>query len=399
MEAKWDYSSSSQTVLFLICSLKLGASESIWSNKIQLLLDESQMCIEKGEVDCLSGGVNDENTLTDQQRERLKELSSTIPSPKRVGPEIDVDRDANKKITKHECEGDSSIQMACGNTNKITAHQNSYRSENGTFRQHFVITHINFFKKSTDNQSEVSQTKPLSVVNVNVLYQATDGTWCECEDIAIAPIALRDEEPLWLANSIINIEPDKLVSYVIKGSIVVKGHPGRDNARRNRIHHNLPQPFKLKIIVQDNSNKQCSLVVEQLNKPLDIDTSASFTKYNQSSINEFLAFVYADDCENDERIFLAIYLDTENRIVINSDHSFSIILDRKNIRTIEFNAKQNNTIEVPFDSIYYQHDNREKKAIGLFDPETFMFYAIRLEVSVNTSKSEETVLLPIEKIK
>jgi hypothetical protein len=65
---------------------------------------------------------------------------------------------------------------------------------------------------------------------------------------------------------------------------------------------------------------------------------------------------------------------------------------------MEFNAKQNNTTEVSFDSIYYQHGTQEKKAIGLFDSETFMFYAIRLEVTTKTSKSEETVILPLEKI-
>ncbi|CAF4614220.1 unnamed protein product, partial [Rotaria sp. Silwood2] len=152
-------------------------------------------------------------------------------------------------------------------------------------------------------------------------------------------------------------------------------------------------------VMTDNFNKQCPLIVEQLNKILEFDTSESFVKYNQSSINDLLAFVYADDCEYDERIFMAIYLNTENQLVIKSGHMYSIILERKNIRTMEFNAKQNQTTEVLLDSIYYQSDKQEKKAIALFDSQTNMFYAIRLEISTNTSKTEETILLPLEKIK
>jgi len=356
------------------------------------------MCIEKGEINYLSGETNNDQILTDQQRECLKELASKIPLPKRSGPEIDIDKYANKKITKHECEGDSLVRMAYGSTNTVTVYQDSYSSDNGTFRQHFVITHINFSKKSNENHS-IPIDKPLSVVNITVLYQTDDESWCECEDIAIAPIALRNEEPRWLADSIINIEPDKLISFVIKGWIYVKGEPGKDNTRRTRIHKNLPQPFKLQIVIKDNFNKQSSLIIEQLNKPLEFDTFASFLKYNQSAINDLLAFVYADDCESDERIFMGIYLNKEDQIVIKSDHSYSITLERKNIRTMEFNAKQNNTTEVSFDSIYYQYGTREKKAIGLFDSETFMFYAIRLEISTKTSKTEETIVLPLEKIK
>ncbi|CAF4368446.1 unnamed protein product [Rotaria magnacalcarata] len=96
---------------------------------------------------------------------------------------------------------------------------------------------------------------------------------------------------------------------------------------------------------------------------------------------------------------MAIYIDKEHQLVIKSGHSYSITLGRKNIRTMEFEAKQNQTTEVLFDSIYYQYDKQEKKATALFDSEYFIFYAIRLEISTSTSKTEETVLLPLETIK
>ncbi|CAF4292951.1 unnamed protein product, partial [Adineta steineri] len=332
------------------------SSEQIWSNKLHLLLDESRMCIEKGEITCLSE-INDDNILTEQQREYLKELATKIPPIKQIGPQIDVNKDADKKITKHECEGDSLVRMAYGARNTVTAYQESYSSEEGTFRQHFVITHINFSKKSGD--------KPILVTNLTVHYQTNDGSWCECEDIAIGSITLRDQEPCWLADLAIEIESDK------------------------RIHKNLPQPFKLKIILTDNSNKQSSLIVEQLNKPLEYETSESFLKYNQSSINNLLGFIYADDCENDERISMGIYLNKEYELVINSQNS-CITLNRKAIRSMEYKAKQDNTPEILFDSIHHQYETQEKKAIALFDPENFILYAVRFEVSTKTSKTEKT---------
>ena len=395
IEAKWEYDSS-ERILFLICSLKIGSSEQIWSTRIQLLLDESQVCIEKGEISYLSGESIDANKLTEKQIERLQQLASNLPPPKRSGPEIDIDKDANKTITKHECEGESPIHIAYGSTNIVKTYQDTHSSANGTFRQHFVITHINFVKNSSD--ASTSTEKPISIVNIAVRYQTEDGSWHECEDTAIAPIALRDEEPRWLADSVISLEPDKLVSYAIKGSVTVKGEPGKDNARRRRAHKTFPQPLKLQIVIKDNFNKQCSLIVEQLNKPLDITTLSSFVEYNKSSINELLAFVYADDCECDERSYLAVYLNKDNHIAISSSNSISTSFQQRYIRTMEFNAKQNNTTEVPIDTICSQYGTEEKKAVCLFDAETFMFYGIRLEVTTKTSKSEETVILPLEKL-
>lgn len=404
IEAKWEYDSISDDSLFLICNLKLGSDEHIWSYRLHLLLDETRMCIKKDKIIHLSDQNTAHDKLINQRRERLEELASKIPLAKREGPEIDINQHRDKTITKYECEGNSLVRMTYGSTNTVTVYQDLHVSDDGTFLQHFVITHITFSKKLSDpsdilhKEHLASINRPISVVNLTVFYHANDGLWHECEDIAIAPIALRNEEPRWLADSIINIEGEKIISFVIKGCFRVQGKPGRDNATRKRIHKNLPQPFQLKIVITDNFNNQSSLIVEQLNKLLEYDTSESFLKYNQSSINDLLAFVYADDCDNDERIFMAIYLDKENYLVIKSGHNYSISLDQKNIRTMEFNAKKDKTTEISFDSIYYQYEKQEKKAIALFDPETYMFYAIRFEISTITSHTEETILLPLEKI-
>jgi hypothetical protein len=294
--------------------------------------------------------------------------------------------------------------MAYGNTNTVTTYQDLGSREEGTIRQHFIITHIIFSKKPLvlpeilNQKRSTPVDKPVSVASLIVFYQIHDGSWRECQDVAIAPIATSNEEPKWLTDSIINIEPDKLISLTIKGWIPIKGVPVSHYNARSRVHRSLPQPLKLKIVITDNFGKQCSLVVEQLNKPLQLPTRESFLKNNQSSINELLAFVYADDCEIDGRIYMAVYLTKENELVIKHSEGRYATYQRKILRTMEFNAKQNKTTEIHLDVIHHQDYGNELKAFFLFDPETYLVYAIRLELVTKTSKSEETVPIPLEKI-
>jgi len=69
IETKWEYDTVSSKDLFIICKLKVGSSDEVCSNKLQIILDHSHMRIEKGEITGLSGETNDGTTLTDQQRQ------------------------------------------------------------------------------------------------------------------------------------------------------------------------------------------------------------------------------------------------------------------------------------------------------------------------------------------
>ncbi|CAF3378021.1 unnamed protein product [Rotaria socialis] len=404
LETKWEYNSISNKELFIICNLKTGSDDEVFSEKLSILLDHSRGRIKKGEITHLSGDTHDDKTLTDQQRERLKELASKLPPPKQTGPHIALNEMLNLKSTRHECEGESSIRMTYGNTNTVTTYQDTARGQDNAFRQNFVITHIIFSKKPTilpeilQQKRSTQIEKPVSVAGLTVFYQVHDGSWRECQEIAIASITMRNEEPKWLTDSVINIEPDKLFSFAIRGSVSIRGEVGRDNQTRQRTHKSLPQPFKLKIIITDSISKQCSLVVEHLNKPLDLITRESFLNSYQSSISELVGFTYADDCETDERVYMAIYVNTENQIIVKNGGSYAYTFTRQMIRTMEFTAKQNQTPEVDLDYIHQSNARHSSRAFALFDPETYMLYAIRLELSTVTSKTEETILIPIEKI-
>ncbi|CAF0978405.1 unnamed protein product [Adineta steineri] len=223
--------------------------------------------------------------------------------------------------------------------------------------------------------------------------------WRECQDVAIAPIPIRNEEPRWLTESVINIQPDKLISFTIRGTLRVKGDIGLDNAARERMHRSLPQPFKFKIVVTDSSGKQCSLIIEQLNKPLDPLTRESFIYDEKSNIGEFLAFTYADDVEQEKRLYAGIFINKLGELVVKISGSYTGAYDRKIIRAMQYHAKQNKTPEVDLDGTTYDLYDTHGRAIAIFDPETYMFYAVRLELTTKTSKTVETVLIPVEKIK
>ena len=177
-------------------------------------------------------------------------------------------------------------------------------------------------------------------------------------------------------------------------SIRVKGSPNKNNTTRSRAHRSLPQPLKLKILVTDNQSKTCSLVVEQINEPLKLITKESWLKNNEDKLNQLIAFVYADDCEYDERIYITVYIDKEHCLVIGVDGRY-VIMNTAQIRTMQFNAKKSKKTEELIDFV----SDSEIKATSLFDPETFLFYAIRIELTTTTSKTVETVLLPLDAIK
>lgn len=404
LEARWHYNSTSNDNLAVLCQLKVVSNETIVSNKLNLVLDVKRFEIRKGDLEILSGSDNDASILTDEQRTRLKQLQESIPPAKRVGPEISFQRPTSAKLNKYECEGESTVRMSCGNTNTLMAYQDLSNREENIFRQEFTLTHIIFSKKQIilpeilQQKRSTPAEKPVSVTHLSILYQNSDGAWKECDDVVIAPVTVRNEQPRWLTDSVIHVEPDKLFSFLIRGSFLVKGHIGRDNSTRQRIHKSLPQPFKLKIVATDNFGKQSSLIVESVNKPLQVENREHFLKHNHWSVKELLAFIFADDCELDERIFVAICIGKENDLIIKNSNTFSVTLDRRALRTLAYQARQSQTNELPLESLHYQSYGNECRIFLLFDSQTKLFYGIRVELTTQTSKTEETIFISTENL-
>jgi hypothetical protein len=303
------------------------------------------------------------------------------------------------KINIHECEGDSAIRMIQGSESSVEMTQEMH-ARDGSFRNFVSITHIIMSKKPIilpeilTNKRSIPVDKPISIVRVNVQYQRHDGKWLDCQNVKIVVASTQQNDKQKLATSILNIEPDKLVSVSIETAIQVKGKPNRSSNTRRRAHRSLPQPLKLKIIVTDNLSKTCSLTIEQMNEPLELITREIFLEKRKENVKKLIAFVHADDCEYDERICAAVYINNEDCLVI-SDESRCAYIQKSQLRTLQWNAKKNKKTE---ELIEFVSDSKIK-ATSLFDPETFLLYAIRIELTTTTSQTVETVLLPLDEIK
>ncbi|CAF1384523.1 unnamed protein product, partial [Didymodactylos carnosus] len=384
VESKWVYDQQNETLLSIVSSVKTGYEQQIWTKKICFSLNEQQMKIMKGETVHLSGQEENDDNI----QARLEELKSKITVPKREGPEIIINN-SELKLRKYECEGDSLVRMT-GNNITVTANQDSY-ARDGKFKNYFFIKQIIFSKKP------LAVDKPISVAQVSVQYQDHQ-TWKECQDVAIAPTTNTHEDYSFYSDTILNLKPDTLMSLTVRASIVVNGNPGRDRSARQRAHKSLPQPLKLKINVVDNLGETCSLIVEQCNSPLNIETKESYLK--KLDIPDLIAFVYADDCDRDERIFTVIYLEKDvQHLIIRFSYGTYFTWEKKYMKTLEFNAKQNSTTELELDSMNKTSESDEWKTTALFDSETSLLYGLRIQLKTKTSKTEETILLPVDKIK
>ncbi|CAF0892504.1 unnamed protein product [Didymodactylos carnosus] len=312
------------------------------------------------------------------------DFSSKIPKPQRQGPELIAVEPPKTK--KHVCEGDSVIRLLTpGNILQIEANQN-LSAYDGTFINYFFIPKI--IIQNTSKQ-------PVSIIEFTAEYENQEGIWCECKTVNIGPPS-NNGEYTWLADSVINLEPAKLMTFALEVQIVVQGKPGRDNQRRARAHISLPQPLKIRVQAHDTDGKTCSLIVEQANTPLQLPTKEFLM--TKCSITNIISYVYVDDCEDHSRRFVIIYLNDESILTFAFGDSLHGLTprywDKSTIKKLQKQAKENGNTEIVLDdwSSYGQYT-------ALFDPITFILYAVRIELVSDTSKTEETVLLPLKQIK
>jgi hypothetical protein len=127
-------------------------------------------------------------------------------------------------------------------------------ARDGGFRNFITITDIIISKKPVvlpeilNQKRSAPAEKPIGIAQVQIQYQRHDGKWVECQDANIEMASTKQDDRRKIVTSILNIEPDKLVSVSLYASIRVKGNSSRNSTTRARAHRSLPQPFKLKII-------------------------------------------------------------------------------------------------------------------------------------------------------
>ncbi|CAF4029252.1 unnamed protein product [Rotaria sordida] len=319
------------------------------------------------------------------------DYTSKIPSGIHEGPEIKIENVDSMKITKHICEGNSAVRLLLtGNSKDRYVHANQdLFDRNGKFLNYFFIPKLVFQNTSKD---------PISILEMTGKYKNSEGNWCDCEDVKIGPPVSDDAAQYhWLPDTTVNLKPLKLTTFAVRVDVQVHGKSGLTNEHRSRAHKSLPQPFKIRLHLHDTEGKTVSLIVEQVNDPLVLPTKERIIE--QFGYEDVIAFVYADDCEEDKRHWVAVYYEDKTKLRFSFGDSLygctTQYLDTWLIKKLYNEAKKTASAEIVLNE--WNDDCRTMTA--LFDQETFILFGVRIELRTQTSKTIETILLPLDQIK
>jgi hypothetical protein len=137
--------------------------------------------------------------------------------------------------------------------------------------------------------------------------------------------------------------------------------------------------------------------VEQLNEPLNLTTKEKLIK--AWDFTDIIAFLYADDCNQDERYWALIHCEDTFKLQFSFGNTLSShetkYLNTELIRQLYNEAKKNQLTQI----VLTDWNNEWRTSIALFDKKTFNLYGVRIELTTATSKTIETILLPLDKIK
>ncbi|CAF3814671.1 unnamed protein product [Rotaria sordida] len=348
-----------------------------FENKCQELIDKinSIIGIKRSESPHQTIIIEDESDEEDFQ------ISSSFVPPEIIheGPQInDEILEIIPKI--YSSEGDSSIRLI-NQSKEIECNQDLY-ARNGKFFNSFTFPHFIFHNTSSEY---------VGILQLSAQYEnncENSNKWISCQ------LILNQDQ------QIINIEPNKLLLCSITIKIELNGSPGVDNQHRFRAHHLLPQPLKLKINIEDTQMKHASLIIEQVNRPLNLPTLEKLIDQLNICQSNILGFVSADDCLIEIRYFALVYYSNDENSFIK--FSFGCDLssrrspswDKQYVKNLQKKAKQEKKFEL------IVHENIFDPFIhclALFD-HCFRLQAIYIKIKTNTSITIQTISLPIQQI-
>jgi hypothetical protein len=361
----------------IVVSVKVSSEKQTWSDQLELELVKKStgQVVTPGTVTHVSGSEveEDEVNLDD----------APVPEPKRTGPQLEII--PRPTLTAHQPEGASTIEILIPEDkidSLVTVNQ-SMSARDGVFKSFFTINPVTFVNKESN---------PASIVNIDIQYKDHDGEWKNAADVRLG-VAYQSRygvEFSWFENGThLNFIEHFTQTVALQCSVTAQGSPGSDNYRRARTPKSLPQPIQFKIRIQDDDNKQKTVIVEQANRPLDVSTKESQEKSWSKSIH---AFVYCDDCEDDDRIYTAIYKDSDD-IVLRFSHGTYYTLDSKYFKGLEFKAQETNVTEMELENFEYKTSTNEFKTTALFYKNKI--YAFKIYLKSRTSETEEVVRLPL----
>lgn len=187
-------------------------------------------------------------TISEKPKYRFDSTATYALNPAtHVGPEFPPYVPIETKT--YECEGGSRLRMA--QDGKTAANQDM-GSREGKFGNYF-ITVVDLTNPSDE---EISVVKARAEVKLGSAFVPADGVFLGIPDSRRGHYFPED------GIFPVRLEKRGAVKIAISVKVLVQGEPGRDNQTRARAHASLPQPLKVRMILEDVLGKTVSLVAE-----------------------------------------------------------------------------------------------------------------------------------------
>lgn len=329
------------------------------------------------------GSVNEENPEVEVIEEYI-DYRKTYSLPKvilRKGGEIDTT--PPPETTKYTASGQLDITLST-NEDPVVQVSQSIDSRDGKFATFFTLSNATLVNNTDDN---------IAIVKCTLHYEDQDGQWKSLENVIVGEPyrSYYGQSFSWYDSSSFNLSSKEVYNLAFQGKLMVTGSPGSDNYSRSRIPPSLPKLMKFKLTIISSNNDEKSLIFEKVDAPLVVYTKSTQEKSWDVTISDF---VYCDDTNTNERIYVATYMNGSNAIIRLSSGSY-YTYNPNYIKSLEYKASQTEQTEEEDTDLAFSNGNNKGRIIFLYDKNSnYKLYGLRIILTTNTSSNETEIPFP-----
>jgi hypothetical protein len=275
----------------------------------------------------------------------------------------------------YQCEGASRVRMALDGRVAVHANQD-LAARDGKFGNSFTVV----VDLSNPSDEDISIVRVSGEVKLGTAFVPAAGAYVGVPDRRGGHYFPED------GCLPIRLEKRGAVKIAVAVRVVVAGEPGTDNHTRQRAHASLPQPLKVRIVLEDAVGQTVSLVAEQVNPPLSLVTREERERELKCRA---LGFFHCDDLKALQRHYVMFYLAPSGQLVCRRAGTYAS-LDDDFFEAVAYKAKKAGQAEVPLDVI----KDSETQLTALVDQKCGIVYALRVKLTTATGTTEGDFKLP-----
>jgi hypothetical protein len=239
--------------------------------------------------------------------------------------------------------------------------------------------------------------KPNSITDVSFEYCDADGDWVELESVVAGSKAGNQYQ--MSDSAAVNVAPSCQTEVAWQGHVVLTGKPGSTFNLRNRVHHTLPYPLKLRLTLEDLSGAEEVLEMTYYNKPLDLTTKESRLENSFSHADDAVSqfsWVACDDHATQERKEVCI-LRRNGMTYIRADSS-TRTFNQEHYRELAGQARAAgpDVTEFPLEDLCRELHNTRQSIHALYDRDADLIYGFKVHLSTPDQSVTRYIRRPVQ---